>query len=636
MPFTQESFGAFPINYFELPVVVANTMPGTSLANRIQAADDALGTNSGEIWIFDGGNIDTNIVLKPNRTVRFHNGNYYFQNLSKIYYQYNTSFFGQSWDTVLYENEVPRSADGGTVQDYFMLVSLAARTPNGGGTVSQYSRETGSQHSATTKNIEIMGLQFQGLRRNLTDATTSLIGLWNTHNGHIHRNYFNEVTGYAVQLGAEAGNYTTAITEGLEYASNINIHDNRMENFASQGIAAANSDTVIVRNNKFINPGKKPIKIASISNASPAVVTLSEPGDAFFNREIHLRGVQKASDGSVFAEFVTPSGQLTVKAMLSPTSFSLQKNGIDFDTTALPAVKANTGMCTINSNATSIIDFESNAANPRERNNNYFIQDNLFDCREANYSVFSAITMNNPAGIEAIGGIISGNIIKGTEATNRYGAQTGFLVDGIAVAAHAPSVVGNSAKRVHVHDNQMNRLIGSGLHLMGDSIDAHHNTTIEAGRDGRPVAVFEDLTNSRISNNTFVNPTGTNIEIHLSGFVTNCDFDNNIIGSVNPNAPDGSWIVHRRYGNGGVEPSVTKCTFSNNKFRSAGNSGGVLEHATSTDNIYDGNITNKGYNLTAAPNSYAGTDNMSLKGTSKIISHKHWDGTVRIPKLVTT
>lgn len=632
MPFTQQTYSAFPINYFELPVIVANTMPGSSLSNKIQAANDALGSSPGEIWIFEGGNINTNIILSPNRTVRFFDGNYYFSNMSKFYYQYNTSFFGQSWNTILYENEVPRDAAGGTVQDYFMFVSLAASTPTGP-VESPYST-TGALRSVVTRNIEIMGLKFQGLRRNLTDATTSLIGLWNAHNAHIHRNYFNEISGYVVQIGAEAGNATTAITEGFEYAWNFNFHDNRVENFASQALAAANSDTVFVHHNKFINPGKKPISIASISNANPAVITLTEPHDAFFNREVHLRLVQKASDNSQFAEYNVPGQLFGVGTMLSPTSFTLKKGGVDFNNTGLPAVKANTGFCFINSNATSIIDFESNATNPRERNNNYFVQDNIFDCRQATYSVFSAITMNNPTGIEAIGGIVSGNIIKGVESTNKYGNATGYLVDGIAIAAHAPAIVGNSAQQVQVFDNRINNIVGAGLILMGDSMNAHHNTTIEAGRDGRPVAIFEDLTNSKISDNTFRNPNGTNLEIHLRGYVKDCDFDNNIIGSINPNAVNGSWLRHSD--NNGVIAVVTDCSFNNNKFRSAGNSGGVLENTSAARNTYDGNTTNKGFNLSAAPNNYTGTDNMSLKGTSKIITHKHWDGTVKMPGPVIT
>lgn len=608
MPFTQQTFGAFPINYFELPTIVANTMPGTSLSNKIQAANDALGANFGEILIYEGGNIDSDIVLNPRRRLRFFNGDYNFINRKKIYYGDYTHFWGESHEAILHESDVPRTADGGTVQDYFMLVNKNAQTPTAA-LSTPYSTNTAAPavRNAVTYGINIEGLQFKGKRGNLTDATTALIGMWNVHNSSIHDCYFNGVTGYLCQVGAESGNTTTARSIGKEYAKGFRFYNNETENCASQQIAAHNMDSLFVYGNNFKNPGKYPIPIVSIAG-NPAVVTLAEAGDFWSGKEFVIQNAKRA-DGTASTQI---NKLWRIGTARSPTSFelTLPSSTTTVDAATLGGYTANSGIASsTGANFTSIIDLESNGVGLDQQVVMFHIVNNIFDCRGLTVPA-NLISINTPLGSPCQGGLIAHN--------TAFGAETGagFLADGISVAYLGASAATNSGEDITIHDNYMQNMTGKGLFLMGERIHAHHNVIKNGGQNVVAQIQCTNLKNSKITDNTIENPGGHRSNLDLFGDCSNNKILRNNVGGKN-NANGLSAIRHGRM-EGGVfaanTGAVTNCLFKDNILDGSADSY-ILETANSNNNLYDGNLTGA-----------AGQKLVIVGAGSKVITHKLLDG----------
>ncbi len=605
MPFPQQSFTAFPVNYFELPTIVANAMPGSSLSNKIQAANDALGANFGEILIYEGGNIDSDIVLSDRRRLRFFNGDYYFTNRVKIYYGDYTHFWGSSHEAILHESIVPRTADGNTVQDYPMLVNKNAQTATTA--VGTAYSDAGAVRNAVTYGIEIEGLQFKGKRGNLTDATTSMLGMWNVHHSSIHSCYFNGVTGYICQVGAESGNTTTARSIGKEYAQSFRFYNNDTENCASQQIAAHNMDSLFVYANNFKNPGKYPIKIVSIAG-NPAVVTLAEAGDFWSGKEFIIQNAKRA-DGTPSTEY---NKYWRIGTTLSPSSFelTLPNSTTTVDAATLGGYTANSGIASsIGANFTSIIDLESNGVGIDQQVVMFNISNNTFDLRGVTLPC-NLISVNTPQGSPCQGGLISNNMA--------FGAETGggFMADGISVAYLGASAATNSGEDITICNNYMQNMTGRGLFLMGERIHAHHNVIKNGGENAVASIQAIDLKNSKITDNTIENPRSQRSYLDLDGVCYNNKILRNNVGGKN-NANGLSAIRHGRMVGGVFRASpgaVTNCLFKDNILDGSTDSY-IQETANSNNNLYDGNLTGA-----------AGQKLVIVGAGSKVITHKLTDG----------
>src|SRR5207249_7498584 len=89
-------------------VLKAEQFPGTDLGMKVNAADKALGTSTGEIAVNGGGRIATQIVVSAGHTLRFTKGTYVTStSLAPILLKPGAKVIGSGWDAIILESTAP-------------------------------------------------------------------------------------------------------------------------------------------------------------------------------------------------------------------------------------------------------------------------------------------------------------------------------------------------------------------------------------------------------------------------------------------------------------------------------------------------------------------------------------------------
>ena len=205
--------------------VEASSFPGSDIGAKINAADRALGSATGEIIARGGGRITTPIVVSENHTLRLMAGTYAPVTAEiPILLKAGASLVGAGQqNTILLESTAP-------VQ--FTVVA----GHNG-------ARRNGDSDS----NLAVRDIQIKGANHQFNSAQQA-IALGNCKNCVVERVWINGTRSIGIQLGGSAqyGNF----------AENSRVTDCLFTNVASQNLALVNGRNITFENNRFLNPGQ--------------------------------------------------------------------------------------------------------------------------------------------------------------------------------------------------------------------------------------------------------------------------------------------------------------------------------------------------------------------------------------------
>jgi hypothetical protein len=541
-------------------IVVANNFAGADMGAKINAANaalDALGTIRGEIWVYGGGSIATPVTVSHN--LKLFDGVYTCDtpfNEVPFNLKDNVTLSGTSWNTVIVEPSY--LANGGYAA--YKIVSPFANTIRGG----PYG-ETGGSPS---KNIHIHTLHFKGLRTNPQDGGSTAGIFWGNCDNHSVRNcWFDEISGYCSNFGGALG-------WGF-HPKNGYFEGNLCTNIFTQNVAVVDGQNIFVRGNIFANPGKRPFKIVSATNANPVVITTDEDnyaGLTFMNVLIRNALGNTAING----EFIC--------TRISDNSFSIPVagNGVYTANSAEVIPKVTQG---------AVIDIEPNADS--EKIHNIFITDNIIDLTDASMivnGIGASIANVAPTEVGAENSLIriSGNTLRGV--------KTGM---GTAVTAVASFYLGS--RDFIIQDNHADAW-SVGLYLSGKRFLVSGNKLTDCGQAGAGMMSLFHLSDSVIENNVLQNILyETAADIWEFGVCRKNKILNN--------------VVHRIRHYAGANFASTYNLYKGNVMLGAGS--GIEESAGSDYNIFDDNLSEAG----AAALVKVGTN-------SKMVSHKYTDGRV--------
>lgn len=210
---------------------VANSFTGADLGAQVNAADTDLGASAGEIWLFAGGAISTQIVLSANHTLRIFPGTY----TSTV----GTGSASTPWSpTIVLSNASNLRCEG---WDTIIQETTNANTePTIVGPKGMFATLGNKTSTATSSSMAVEGCHFRGVGL-LPNTFGGTVECGNTVGCKVLNNWFDAVQSIAINVGGSssggnfgdnteiAGNLVTGSIE-VEFAvvngQNVNIHDN--------------------------------------------------------------------------------------------------------------------------------------------------------------------------------------------------------------------------------------------------------------------------------------------------------------------------------------------------------------------------------------------------------------------------
>jgi hypothetical protein len=204
--------------------VEANGFPGSDLGAKINAADSALGSASGEIVARGGGRISTQIVLSTGHTLRLMAGTYAPVTAEiPILLKPGSGVVGEGWESILLES---------TATGQFTVIN-----------VYNNAKRNGDADS----DVTVRDLQIKGANSGFNSAPQA-VSLGNCKNCTVDHVWVNATRSIGIQLGGSAqfGNF----------AENSSVTNCRFTHVASQNLALVNGRNITFENNTFIDPGQ--------------------------------------------------------------------------------------------------------------------------------------------------------------------------------------------------------------------------------------------------------------------------------------------------------------------------------------------------------------------------------------------
>ncbi len=209
---------------------IANNFSGADLGQKINAADQDLGSNVGEILVQGGGTISTQVIISPGHTLRFSEGT--FRLTTELLWE----------GAILLKSRTAVVGSGAK--------TIIVEPPRTGWVVFQSYEDarTRPAHSGTDSNIDISNLTIRGANPAVEGSVRQTITLGNCHNCSVTRVAFDGTGVIGVQAGGNAikGNF----------ADTVLIKNNSFTRVAGQEVAIVNGRNVVVDSNTFKDTGR--------------------------------------------------------------------------------------------------------------------------------------------------------------------------------------------------------------------------------------------------------------------------------------------------------------------------------------------------------------------------------------------
>jgi hypothetical protein len=570
-------------------IKIANDFAGVDIGAKINAADAALGTLPGEIWVFGDQTMTTTVFLSSRHKLLIHEGTITTRvpaNQPPFYLKDNSSMEGTGWNSIIVEHD---ASDDGILQYFIIKPYNTSLTP------------TGIENTERADNITVNNLHFKGVRTNPHDSgIRSTVFLGNCHSCRVTNNWFEETSGYAAQFGGNPATYQKS-ADGY-------FTGNLMTNLMSQNLAIISADGMHIEGNTFRDTGKRPYRITAVSLTTPVVITLAEPSHAVSTMPAFIRNANPSVNGERTVERIDAT-HLRVLGTVAGTNDTFGNGEIGLRTPQ-----------------GSALDIEPNGYPGREPNHAIIIRNNTFDLRNTTVQ-FSAISYQMAALTPNEGVIIDGNTLLGGDKGTSL-STSGILME----YSHAHGVI--------ISNNYIKDFSQYGMRVGGDRLKIHDNYIVNCGTGGIPAFLAQDLRNSDITNNRIQNVFDTNeagngspptyqqigsAYIFEQGYNTNNNWRFNqaslllMVGS----SPNFEWS------NSSGTWRTESSTYTGNQFYGGGVSG-LDESSTSNFNTFINNVTD-------LPDGTAtGLRGMKKRGAnSKVVSHIFTDGSIYIPTIRT-
>lgn len=216
-------------------IIIANLCTGADLGIKINAADAALGSNAGEIWVYGGGSFAGSIaVISSNHILRMFPGTYTATGPGGdggyIWLKDNSALICSDSSTTILQEPTGSGPPG----NLFAIVKSFGQTAG-----------ASSSYGTVTSNLTIKGCHFKGTR---TDASGAYPGIdmGNCHNCEVSYNWFDGQRAIGIAFGH---------TLTGSYAYNSSLHHNLFKGVEAVNAAIVNGENISFKDNKFYDPG---------------------------------------------------------------------------------------------------------------------------------------------------------------------------------------------------------------------------------------------------------------------------------------------------------------------------------------------------------------------------------------------
>ncbi|HEV7475268.1 MAG TPA: right-handed parallel beta-helix repeat-containing protein [Pyrinomonadaceae bacterium] len=205
--------------------VSANDFPGSDLGAKINAADRALGTNSGEITVRGGGTISTQVIISSDHVLRFLPGTYATKTRDiPILMKSRSSVIGSGWESIIMESTAP---------DQFTVISAYNQ-----------SVLNGKPDSA----LVVRDIQIKGANPGFGSVQQAL-SLGNCSGCTVDKVWINGTRSIGIQYG---GSGSTG-----SFADNSKVTNCLFTRVASQNLALVNGKNIVFEGNRFMTSGQR-------------------------------------------------------------------------------------------------------------------------------------------------------------------------------------------------------------------------------------------------------------------------------------------------------------------------------------------------------------------------------------------
>ncbi len=237
---------AAPTQRQQARVVNAKDFPGQDLGAKINAADKALGTGSGEIVVKAGGTISTQVIISSGHVLRFLPGTYVTRTANvPILMKSRSSVVGSGWESILMES---------TAKDQFSVIMAYNQSIFNG---------------KPDSGLVIRDLQVKGANPGFHSAPQA-ISLGNCSGCTVENVWVNGTRSIGIQLGASP-------STGY-FAENSKVIKCLFTRVASQNLALVNGRNIIFEGNRFLTAGQRGGPGSTNIDLEP-----NEPGDRIEN-----------------------------------------------------------------------------------------------------------------------------------------------------------------------------------------------------------------------------------------------------------------------------------------------------------------------------------------------------------------
>lgn len=205
-------------------VVSANDFPGQDIGAKINAADKALGTGTGEIVVKGGGTIATQVIISSDHVLHLMPGTYAARTTGvPILLKPRSSLVGAGWDSIILESTAPGQ---------FTVVSA-------------YNNSI--ENGAADSGLTIRDVQIKGANAGFNSAPQA-VSLGNCTGCLVDKVWINGTRSIGIQLGGSS-------RKGY-FADNSKVTNCLFTRVASQNLALVNGKNIVFEGNRFMTSGQ--------------------------------------------------------------------------------------------------------------------------------------------------------------------------------------------------------------------------------------------------------------------------------------------------------------------------------------------------------------------------------------------
>ena len=205
-------------------VVSANDFPGQDIGAKINAADKALGTGTGEIVVKGGGTIATQVIISSDHVLHLMPGTYAARTTGvPILLKPRSSLVGAGWDSIILESTAPGQ---------FTVVSA-------------YNNSI--ENGAADSGLTIRDVQIKGANAGFNSAPQA-VSLGNCTACLVDKVWINGTRSIGIQLGGSS-------RKGY-FADNSKVTNCLFTRVASQNLALVNGKNIVFEGNRFMTSGQ--------------------------------------------------------------------------------------------------------------------------------------------------------------------------------------------------------------------------------------------------------------------------------------------------------------------------------------------------------------------------------------------